>query len=242
MDYGGFIAAIRREGAALVGAARRASLDAPVPSCPDWTVADLLAHVGRLHHWVADLVERRPDPPSTHWAKTDPPDPTALVGYEERGYRRMADALAGAGAEAPVWSWTTDQTARFWARRQAHELAVHRWDVQGASGGQEPIERELAVDGIQEVFDMLPFRRGADTMRGRGETIHLHCTDGDGEWLVTLGTDGVEVVREHAKGDVAARAGASDLLLLLWGRVPADRVEVLGDASLLERWHELATF
>ena len=79
-------------------------------------------------------------------------------------------------------------------------------------------------------------------IRGAGETIHLHCTDGDGEWLVRLGADGVAVTNEHAKGDVAARGTASDLMLLVWGRIPPERVDVFGDAALLTRWQELTKF
>ena len=145
--------------------------------------------------------------------------------------------LADAGAEEPCWSWTDQRTVGFWSRRQANELAVHRWDAQFAAGVPEPIDREIAVDGIQELFDILPFRPGGSPT-GNGETMHLHCTDGDGEWLVRLEPDGVTVVNEHAKGDVAARGGASDLLLMMWGRVPVDRLEVFGDASLLVRWSD----
>jgi len=76
-------------------------------------------------------------------------------------------------------------------------------------------------------------------VRGAGESIHLHCTDGDGEWLVRLGADAVVVTREHAKGDVALRAPASELLLFLWGRRDASAGEVFGDASVLERWQQL---
>ena len=130
----------------------------------------------------------------------------------------------------------------FWSRRVAHETAVHRWDAQAAAGAPEPVDVRLAVDGIQEMFDLLTARPGHERVRGDGETIHLHCTDTDGEWLVRLTPQGVAVTREHAKGDVAARGTASDLLLLLWGRVPPDRVEVFGDASLLARWQELARF
>ena len=69
--------------------------------------------------------------------------------------------------------------------------------------------------------------------------MHLHATDGDGEWLVRLGADGVVVTREHAKGDVALRASASDLLLFLYGRRDASVGEVFGDAALLDRWQQL---
>jgi len=242
LEHAYYVDAIRREGAELVRAARAAGVGASIASCPGWTIADLLAHVGRLHHWVASIVEARPADPAAHWSKIVPPEGAELVGYEEQGYARLADALEAAGPDEPAWTWTPDKTTGFWARRQAHELAVHRWDAQSALGAPTPIERVLAVDGIQEVYDILPARPRAEPITGSGETIHLHCTDGDGEWLVSLDPDGVHVTNEHAKGDVAARGTASDLLLLVWGRVPPDAVEVFGDASLLARWQELARF
>ena len=116
---------------------------------------------------------------------------------------------------------------------------MHRWDAQRAAGEPEPVERELAVDGIDEFFYLLPYWRGASTLPVSGESIHLHATDGEGEWLVRLGTDGLVVTREHAKGDVALRAPASHLLLFLWGREDASGAEVFGDAAILDRWQEL---
>jgi len=151
----------------------------------------------------------------------------------------VTDALLRVGPASPAWSWTDDRTAGFWARRQANETAVHRWDAQLAAGATEPIEHDLAVDGIDEFFALIPFWRRESTLHGAGESIHLHCTDGDGEWLVRLAADGVLVTREHAKGDVAMRAPASDLLLFLYGRADPSGAEVFGDASLLERWQQL---
>ena len=240
MEHTQYIAAIRREGEAFVAAARKAGYDAPVPSCPNWRVEDLCSHIGRVHHWVADIIETRPADPKAHWSATVAPAAAAVIDYEAEGYVRLADALESAGPKDAVWTWTPDRTTGFWARRQAHELAVHRWDVQGAVGSPEPIERELAVDGIQEVFDILPARPRSEPITGNGETIHLHCTDGAGEWLVKMEPEGLVVTNEHAKGDVAARGSASDLLLLIWGRIAPDAVEVFGDASLLTNWQDLA--
>ncbi len=242
MEYTQHIDAIRREGDALVQAARTAGVDAPVPACPEWKVADLLSHIGRIHHWVAEIVATRPAAPTQPWSKIDPPVGDALIDYEADGVSRMVDELTKAEPGDAVWTWTPNRTMAFWARRQAHEIAVHRWDAQGAIGAPAPIERELAVDGIQEVFDILPARPWSEPVTGNGETIHLHCTDGDGEWLLRLDPDGLKVTREHAKGDVAARGSASELLLLIWGRITPDAVDVFGDASLLARWQEVAKF
>jgi len=237
MEHAQYIAAIRREGDALVQAVRAAGVDASVPSCPGWTVADLLSHIARIHHWVAEIVETRTDP-KAHWSKIEPPEGNALIDYEATGVARMADALASAGPDQEVWTWTPERTTGFWARRQAHEIAVHRWDAQGATGTPDPIETQLAIDGIQEVFDLLPHRPKYEMPTGTGETMHLHCTDGDGEWLVRFAPDGLQITREHAKGDVAARGPASDLLLMAWGRARPTAVEVFGDASLLDRWND----
>lgn len=237
MNYSEYVDAFRREGAALVDAAAVAGVDASVPACPDWTVNDLCGHVGRLHRWAVQIISERPADPTNFWKQLEFPQGPAAIDFVAEGYAALAAMLTATGAAEPCWSWTDDRTVGFWARRQAHELAVHRWDAQAAAGTTAPIDRALAADGIQELFDILPFRPGG-APTGNGETIHLHCTDGDGEWLVRLAPAGVTVVNEHAKGDVAARGSASDLLLMMWGRIPVDEVEVFGDASLLERWSD----
>jgi uncharacterized protein (TIGR03083 family) len=191
-----------------------------------------------LHRWVAAIIESGGDDPTAHWSSAEPPPADARLDWFDAGVDVVTDALLGVEAATEAWSWTDDRTAGFWARRQANETAVHRWDAQGAAGAVEPIEHPLAVDGIDEFFALIPFWRGAAAVQGAGETIHLHATDGDGEWLMRLAPGEVVVTREHAKGDVAGRAPASDLLLFLYGRVAPSALEVFGDASLLERWHE----
>ncbi|HEX9505238.1 MAG TPA: maleylpyruvate isomerase family mycothiol-dependent enzyme, partial [Acidimicrobiia bacterium] len=78
-------------------------------------------------------------------------------------------------------------------------------------------------------------RLGSDVV-AVGRTIHFHCTDTDGEWLVTGTAEGTTVTREHAKGDVAARGTASDLFLFLWGRVASTALDVFGDVEVLDRF------
>jgi uncharacterized protein (TIGR03083 family) len=241
MQYDDYIDALRSDGGRMLRAARAAGIDTQVPSCPEWTVADLLQHVGRLHRWVTDLVANQPDDPMRVWAQGVPSGST-LFDWFEGGVEPLAVALAAADPAQAAWSWTPDQTVGFWARRQANELAVHRYDAQLAAGQPEPIARELAVDGIDEFFELIPAWRGADGVRGSGETLHYHCTDGEGEWLARLDADGLVVTREHAKGDVAARGTASDLLLFLYGRVPLEHLEVFGNAALLTRWRELVSW
>ncbi len=242
MDHVRRVDALRREGHALAHAAERAGVDATVPSCPEWTVADLLAHVGRIHRWVTRIVTDRSADRGAHWSESAPPPRDELVEWFRAGVDPLGDALAAAGPGVEVWTWTNDRTTGFWARRQAVETAVHRYDAQLAAGTTERVDAPLAVDGIDELFALIPFWQWAGRVRGTGESLHFHCTDTEGEWLARLEPDGAVVTREHAKGDVAARGSASDLLLFLYGRVPVERLEVFGDASLLTRWRELVNW
>src|SRR5438552_9222250 len=233
MDHEEYAVAVRGEGLTLAAAARTAGVDAQVPSCPKWRVADLLGHLGRIHRSVTRIVVDHATERGPHWSEMDVPPVEELLEWFEQGVAPLADALLAAGPSVELWTWTPDKTSGFWARRQANETAVHRWDAQSAAGAVEPVEHALAVDGIDEFFGLIPFWRRGSSVRGTGETIHLHCTDGDGEWLVRLAADSVIVTPEHAKGDVAARGPASDLLLLLYGRVAPSALEVFGEASLL---------
>ena len=242
MEHEQYANAIRREGLALAAAARGAGVDADVPSCPEWKVGDLLGHVGRIHRWVTRILVDRATDRGKHWSEAEPPPMEERLVWFEQGVAPLADALVAAGPKVELWTWTPDKTSGFWARRMANETAVHRYDAQLATGAPGPIERDLALDGIDEFFGLIPFWPWADRVRGNGETLHFHCTDGAGEWLVRLGADGAVITPEHAKGDVAARGTASDLLLFLYGRVPAEDLEVFGDASLLGRWRELVSW
>jgi len=138
-----------------------------------------------------------------------------------------------------VWSWTPVATSGFWARRQAHETSIHRYDAQLAAGRPEPLDGALAADGIDELFEMVPSWPWGGRVRGGGETVHVHCTDRDGEWLLRLVPDGIVVAREHAKADVAVRGAASDVLLFLYGRAGREVLEVFGDVELLAHFRAL---
>ncbi|MBI3967526.1 MAG: maleylpyruvate isomerase family mycothiol-dependent enzyme [Chloroflexi bacterium] len=251
---------LEREVAAFSQAAH-GDLETPVPSCPGWTVATLVAHLSGLYGaWTKVVDERAQEPGEGFFATLDlPPQvkewfaargqstlevPPGIVDLYERTAGRLVAALRSARSDEPVYSWfPSNQTVGFYHRRAPLETAIHRWDLQGARGRAEPIDGELACDGIDELLDvMVPGSKvfGVQPRLGSGETYHFHRTDGPGEWLVRFEPDGLVVTREHAKGDVAVRGTASDLFLFLWGRIPADRFEVFGDRVLLDRYFELA--
>lgn len=240
LDPSVYVAALRSEGAALVAAARRADLATPVPSCPDWTVADLLGHVGAVLTWQADIVGRRMTEPDFVFPSA-PDDPTARPDWVADAVRTLADVLDAADPATPMWTLAGPGTVGFWLRRAAHETSLHRVDAELASGAVTPVDATLAADALDEYFAVVVGVRVRDRMTGTGESVHVHCTDVPGEWIVRLLPDGPETERVHAKGDVAARGSASDLLLALRNRADLTTVDVVGDAALLASFRERAS-
>jgi len=233
---------LRHDSAALAMAARGA-LAAPVPTCPGWTEHDLVGHTGRVHRHIGRVVAQRlQDEAWLRHVPDGPDDPAGRLAWYEEGAAALIDALDGVAEDVPIWNWADGVApARFWMRRAAAETALHRWDAQSGAGEPDPVDAELAVHGVEEMADaFLPLLgEKVGQVAAEGTTVHLHCTDADGEWLLRFGAEGVSTTREHAKGDVAVRGSASDLYLLLWNRVGADRCEVFGDASVLSRFAEL---
>jgi uncharacterized protein (TIGR03083 family) len=249
------IAALLADSAALAEAARL-GLDAAVPSCPGWSVADLVEHTGRVHRSATRRVR---DLESERHSAADIALPTRseLVGWFEAGAEALARVLEVAEPDAPVWNWSvTPNLASFWWRRMAQETAVHRWDGQAAHAQQQPIATDVAADGIAELLEVfLPTDFAEQPPADLGGTVSLQCTDRPDTWLVTV--RGGELIarrdRPSRSGDPAgagpgdaplatASASASDLLLLLWRRVPPTAPEITadGDEALLARFAALA--
>jgi hypothetical protein len=130
----------------------------------------------------------------------------------------------------------------------AVETAIHRWDAETAHAVTTPIDAGVGVNGIEELLDSyLPLSLTQKAGGDLGGSLHLHATDvdaageGEGEWLVRVDGGTAEVRHEHEKGDLAIRGAASDLLLLMWGRLQLDAAafETFGDAAILDRWRAL---
>ncbi|WP_067817590.1 maleylpyruvate isomerase family mycothiol-dependent enzyme [Actinomadura kijaniata] len=242
--------------------------DAPlVPSCPEWTVSDLVVHLGWVHRWVAAIVrDRRDSPPEftdtalfglpedhAHWP--DPRDTpnhgpllAEVVDWFAEGAAELAELFAGAAPDVRVWTWSQEQSVGFWQRMQAIEAAVHRWDAENAVGAAPPLDGELAADMVPQTFEvMVPARREwRKAPAGEGETYRFRRNDGPEAWTVRFDGDDVRLGRDGSGdgdrngGDVEVVGSASDLALFLWGRVPAERMEVRGDPAALERYFALA--
>jgi uncharacterized protein (TIGR03083 family) len=239
MDPTPFIAATEREGAATLRAGR-AGLDAAVPTCEGWTVADVLGHLGRVHRSVSEIIERRAlEVPPVEIPK--PPPGEAVLDFFAEGLERVVAALRSIDPDEPVYSWSGDGTGRFYHRRMAHELAVHRFDVEAAHGTPGPFDPEMATDGIDEFYGVLvPFSARRWKRPLPAGSLHLHRTDGPGEWLVRAVDGSVVTTHEHAKGDVAVKGSASDLFRFVWNRGRSSELVTFGDDAVAEEWAALA--
>lgn len=238
MDW---IDVVEREGRALSVAARH-DFRAAVPACPGWDVDALLTHQALVHHRTAGVLRTRRQEPyrKEDGSIPDPPHANHLAWYEA-GLASLLEAMREIDPTTPVWTFDPDDgTAAFWFRRMAHETLVHRIDAEQATGAVGPVDAALAADGIDELLGLFLRRRHGGSPVGNGETIHVHATDVEGEWLVTLTSEGPRLERGHAKGDAAARGPAPNLHRWLWGRGDLDGIEVFGDAALADRLPELA--
>lgn len=233
MDSVDYIAALRRENDAFHEVVDPSRLGARVEPCPEWSLADLVWHMGEVHWFWGSIAEGRLTDPSQAEATTPerPADGDELVRWARASGDRTHRILAEADPTAPVWTWAPQKDVAFIRRRMAHETAVHRWDAQTTTpSGPRPIDATLAADGIDEFLSFfVPYALGeGPPFEG---SIHIHCTDIHGEWL--LGRDGSYTVG-HARGDAALRGPASDLLLALWRRRPLDEVEVVGHRAVAD--------
>lgn len=231
-----------------------ADLDATVPTCPEWTLRDLAVHVGGAHRWVGEIVRTRAteEVPDERVPLFTPgsEDPAVLDAWLAEGAASTAEALREAGPETKVWSWSWDRTAGFWARRMAIETVVHQADAALAAQVPYAMAPDLAADTIDEWLEIVAYAQAegdpeAAELRGAGRSLHLHATDAPGaEWLIEFGEDGFTWRRAHEKATVALRGPLTDLMLVFNRRLApdSDRVELLGDAELLDFWLARSSF
>jgi uncharacterized protein (TIGR03083 family) len=223
----------------------------PIPSCPEWTLRQLVTHVGRAHRWAAEITRTRSDAFIPFREVPDgklPDDRAEQCAWLRAGAARIIDAVQEAGSDL-VWSFTGPAPAGFWMRRMAHETLVHRADAQLAAGAEpEPvIEAEVAADAIDEWLMLLTGgilghvgERAKALSASTG--LHIHATDdglgGRGEWMIRHDAGGLTVEPGHGKGGAALTGPAASLLLVLMRRrtVSDPAVTVYGDSAVVDGW------
>ena len=247
MDYAALFLEQNRAFSDLV---RNADEAKPVPTCPGWSLGQLIRHVGRGDRWAAQIVRDRRDdfldPRSVEGGKP-PPDPDDAISWLHGGAQRLVDAVEFSGVETSVWTFLGPRPANWWIRRRLHEVAVHRADAAIALGTDFALEPEIAADAISEWLERVAIQAGSDgaALPLEGDhTLHLHATDPGlsetGEWTIRIADGGITVSPEHGKGTVALRGGATELLLAVVRRASiADLgIEIFGDDAVWQKWLE----
>ena len=245
-------AALTEQDELLDALVRDADPSVPVPTCPGWTLRQLVRHLGRGHRWAGQIVRDRMDAPldpRTVVGGKPPDDAGGESAWLLGSSRVLLDAVAATGAEVPVWTFLGPRPAGWWVRRRLHESTVHRADAALALGVGYELPAALAADGVSETLDLVSAGMGdRPAPLEEGRSLHLHATDGDlgpaGEWTVRAEAGGVRWEHGHTKATTAVRGPAVDLLLALTNRRPVDQgaVEVLGDVEVLTTWLERTAF
>jgi uncharacterized protein (TIGR03083 family) len=221
-------------------AAVSVDLDVPVPSCPGWTMGDLVRHVAEVYLHKVTVMRTgewpRPWPPAGLAAEPR----LALLG---RAYGELTAELAARDPGQPVLTWYgPDGTAGFWLRRMAQETVIHRIDAELAAGlPSARVPDDLALDGVDEVLvRFLAYFSPEEIAAARVE----HPGDADGTvpivvrsrgrcWTVLPSRSDEVTVEEGAAGDprVVVAAAPDPMLRWLWGRADDAAVTVHGDPA-----------
>lgn len=245
MDLDGYLAQLAADGPRLADAAQRAGFDALV-AATDWTVRDLVLHLGGIHRWAAAVVATAS--PTTEIAEGDAvgsgPGDAELLDWFRVGHAGLVRTLREAPADLECATFlAAPSPLLFWARRQAHETAVHRADAESALDPAQltPFGVAFAQDGIAEMLHGFAARR-SNAIATAG-VLALRPDDEGDAWQVRLGGERVEATIGAAAdagatdADVVVSGTSSALYLWLWNR-PAE-VRVSGDAALAGLWREI---
>lgn len=238
------IDALQREGRLLAAAATRTDLDAPIPTCPNWRMRDLVRHVGGVHRWATGCVgDRRAelryvdleDIVGTWPADAD------LIDWFREGHRRLVHTLASAPPDLDCVTFlAAPSPLAMWARRQAHETAIHRVDAESSGTTITKFHPAFAADGIDELLSCFITRPRPRLVPkvSSPRSIQVHTTDTGDDWHIQIGLEDVVTSRRSGPADCTITGAAGDLYLLLWNRRSDAGISVDGDRNLLTLWRE----
>lgn len=228
-------AAARRMTEVLAGV----DLDAHVGTCPAWVVRDLVVHQGGIHRWATRIVaEKRTERAFMNLDELGgPPDDADLFRWFTDGAAALTNALADAADDLECFTFVAAPTAKLhWARRQAHETAIHRIDAEVVAGARTGFEPDFAADGIDELVMAFWLRPGRGPRSAVTTSLAINPDDVSVGWTTTFDADGVESVRSVEAAQAEVGGGASDLYAWAWGRPPVGQVTVHGDGTAVARF------
>ncbi|MEV7415484.1 maleylpyruvate isomerase family mycothiol-dependent enzyme [Streptomyces sp. NPDC089919] len=223
------------------------SLDVPVPTCPGWTLFDLVQHLGGGDRfWAAIVGAGAADGPpaeavAARAALELPREREVLLPWLAASTELLLSALREAGPDADCWAWwsglQTPRTVGGVAQHRVQESAVHTYDARLAAGVTQPLPEDVALDGVEEFLFSCVATSSA--WPHKPTTFDFEATEGRA-WRLTVDGDGARSARlpAPATGEDAAavsvRGTASELVLYLYDRIPVDSLHLEGDAGLLD--------
>ncbi len=242
MDVAEYIEILQGEGMRMAEAAEQAGPDAAVPTCPDWKVRDLLHHLGGVHRWATAYVAgAKTEAADVDFEQTRGPlpDDTELVEWFRQGHADLISALRGADPDVQCWTFLpAPSPLAMWARRQAHETAIHRVDAElSAQLPPVSVRPGFASDGIDELVMCFVPRRKGDPRADPPRSLSVRCADTGRAWRVTISTEGVSTEVDPSGGseaDCVLSGPASWMYHALWNRLSTDDIEVEGDVAALD--------
>lgn len=238
----------------------RTATSVPVPTCPDWSVLDLVTHLGNVHSWAASVMETGRAADGLHHEPGSHRSRKVAQWYQGRAEDLYA-VLRDTPLDRPCWNFAFGAgVAGFWHRRMVHETHMHGVDLAIAGDREERLPLHVAVDGVDEALTVFLHR-----MHRRGHAadleapLVLRATDADAGWTVEPAPRGggipaqpsppearldgsghpePQVVREATVGADTVEAPAGVLLKLLWkrARVSDPRLHVRGDEARVRRF------
>jgi len=222
-----------------------ADLSTPVPTCPGWTLLQLLRHVGRGDRWAAQIIRDRAgsdlDPRLVPDGRP-PGDTDGARAWLHAGPRILLDAVSAIGREENVATFLGPRPAGWWVRRRLHEATVHRADAAIAAGKPYELPPELAVDGIDEWLERLAVELPAAraTAIAVGQALAMRATDVGAQWWIAGAATGIDWGRGASDSPPGVRlAGpATDLFLALVRRrtLQEPGIEIDGDMQIWHTW------
>lgn len=221
MDATELIDSLAAEGTLLGAAAEGGGWDARVPHL-EWTVRDTVVHLGGVHRWATQIVRTGEDDDRSYAAVGTGPDDAKLLDWFLAGHAALVMVLSEAPADldAPTFL-PAGSPLHFWARRQAHETAIHRADVESASGAVTAVPTNFAQDGIAEL--LLGFGARRSNRVATAATLGLVASDGP-SWSVRFGGERITAEPTDSPADATVSGTSSDLYLWLWNRPSAASV------------------
>ncbi|NNC79380.1 MAG: maleylpyruvate isomerase family mycothiol-dependent enzyme [Acidimicrobiales bacterium] len=251
MEVADYIGYADTEGDKFASAAEQGDLDVDVPACEGWDMRALVRHLGLIHLWAAahlafpgdDRLDAKDIPAMAHyWPELGSswPEDEDLVSWYRQTKENLVDVLKSTPADHECFTFLPAPTPlTMWSRRQASEIAVHRFDAEQARGISSGFEPEFATDMLDELLSgFAPRPKFEDGQVESDQVLHVHADDVDEHWYLTIGPDGIKSTRDGGEADLTITATASQLYLLMWNRTDDSTATLTGDAGVMDLWRE----